>query len=211
MPNSPQYVSPRRHLCHHCHQGFHENSSLDDHTSHDSSSSNPSTSSTLSTSFSMPFSTNTWSSTSCPRLRRHDTRAKMIWPRDKTAGGKWERLKDILAGRGPDIWIVGPKEKGPSRLAWSNWLPDTSPQQVDGCFETPKRRYNFHTRRYVKSSLIRPVQWAAGDQSRWYPVERDCCHDRQRRSPNDFIPSRLHPSRQSPSCSCCLSLNTTKV
>ena len=62
-----------------------------------------------------------------PRQRahtwRHDKKRQVVWPKDKKQKGarSWSRWKDVLTGKGPDMWIAGRDCFGPHRPVWSGW------------------------------------------------------------------------------------------
>jgi hypothetical protein len=87
-------------------------------------------------------------------------RVGFIWPRDPLPVGKWgfgRRLKDVLQGKGPDIFIgdIDTPFIRPTRGRWSRWpdiygdpgahhaLPPILPFTDRG-----EKRYDFRKRRY---------------------------------------------------------------
>lgn len=48
---------------------------------------------------------------------------QVVWPRDKKQKGAhtWTRFKDVLSGKGPDMWAGKQGDDGPNRQAWSHW------------------------------------------------------------------------------------------
>ena len=85
-----------------------------------------------------------------------------IWPRDKgitnSPSHSWRRLKDVLTGKGPGIWIGDRRKFGPHRPTWSNWpmydnlgYQETRNEvdEVAGFYGGPEtKRYDFRTRKY---------------------------------------------------------------
>lgn len=90
-------------------------------------------------------------------------RIGLIWPRDPQPGkrAKWsfgQRLKDVLTGKGPDIFIGridGPTLK-PSTARWSRWTdihggPEANDLERPPLFkwcDRGNKRYDFRTRTY---------------------------------------------------------------
>ena len=104
------------------------------------------------------------------RQLRHVKASKaFIWPKDGKNGTTWGRMKDVLTGKGPDIFLAFGANKGdcvfnrPTRAQWSGHvnLDDTD---LDGGFNhrkfapwttkgalggrMPGLGYDFRTRRY---------------------------------------------------------------
>ncbi|KAL6705732.1 hypothetical protein ACN47E_006369 [Coniothyrium glycines] len=59
------------------------------------------------------------------RLRQVQASKAFIWPKDGRNGSTWGRMKDVLSGKGPDVFIAFGATKGdcvanrPSRAQWS--------------------------------------------------------------------------------------------
>ena len=103
----------------------------------------------------------------------HDVKSSkaFIWPKDGRKGTKLGRFKDILQGKGPDIFVTcaaDPKDfvaKRPSRAQWtrhthldgphqpgfsaSKFAPWTEGGMLSGG-RSRKEAYDFRTRKYVK-------------------------------------------------------------
>ena len=55
-----------------------------------------------------------------PPRHTRERAGQMVWPRDKKRNS-WGRLRDILTGKGPDIWCTRQGSLAPHRPIWSNW------------------------------------------------------------------------------------------
>lgn len=91
-----------------------------------------------------------------PRQRaytwRHDKKRQVVWPRDKKQKGahSWSRWKDVLTGKGPDMWISRRDSFGPHRPVWSGWKsPHFRPLIWDNLGY-----------RYRKDNALEPLPWA---------------------------------------------------
>lgn len=93
------------------------------------------------------------------RWKPGQSRAAYIWPRDKgvtsNPSHSWRRLKDVLTGKGPGIWIGDRRSFGPDRATWSNWQAFDNlgyrrePDEIAGLYAGPgNKRYDFYTRKY---------------------------------------------------------------
>ncbi|MCJ1467628.1 hypothetical protein MMC07_006253 [Pseudocyphellaria aurata] len=88
---------------------------------------------------------------------RHDKKRQVVWPRDKKQKGahSWSRWKDVLTGKGPDMWIARRDSYGPHRPVWSGWKsPDYAPRIWDNLGY-----------RYRKDNALEPLPWAK--RPRW--------------------------------------------
>lgn len=91
-----------------------------------------------------------------PRQRahtwRHDKKRQVVWPRDKKQKGahSWSRWKDVLTGKGPDMWIARRDSYGPHRPVWSGWQ---SPRW-------PGRIWDNLGYRYRRDNELEPLPWA---------------------------------------------------
>ncbi|MCJ1449950.1 hypothetical protein MMC28_000278 [Mycoblastus sanguinarius] len=60
--------------------------------------------------------------------RRGDSKFQFVWPKDRKQTrahwGNWSRWKDVITGKGPDIWIATQGSDLPHRPAWSGWKTD---------------------------------------------------------------------------------------
>lgn len=99
-----------------------------------------------------------------------------IWPKDGKRGGTWGRVKDILSGQGPDIFVTFGAKKSdcvfnrPTRAQWAGHVPlddfglikgfdheKFAPWTVKGPRgRVPRLCYDFRTRKYVVEN---PSMW----------------------------------------------------
>ncbi|KAL8960282.1 MAG: hypothetical protein Q9193_002988 [Seirophora villosa] len=104
---------------------------------------------------------------------------QVVWPRDKKQKGPHTlgRFRDVLSGKGPDMWIGPRGPEGPTKPEWSRWdrgptwgkfhnlsyrdnrdqqVPAWAPGQAAG-----NKRYNFKTRKYEvpRFSTWSDVKW----------------------------------------------------
>ena len=60
-----------------------------------------------------------------PAAPRRKQKKAFVWPRDVKYNdgrwGNWDRLKDVLRGRGPDIWVSNNPRHEPEHAIWSGW------------------------------------------------------------------------------------------
>ncbi|KAG9191616.1 hypothetical protein G6011_10350 [Alternaria panax] len=108
------------------------------------------------------------------RLRHVKTSKAFIWPKDGRNGSKLGRMRDILKGRGPDIFVAFGARSGdcvsnrPSRSQWSKHVDlDEDQGTLDRPFNSAKlapwteggilsggrtrnMAYDFRTRKYMK-------------------------------------------------------------
>lgn len=91
---------------------------------------------------------------------------QVVWPRDKNQKGAhtWGRFRDVLSGKGPDMWVKGKGDIGPTRPEWSRWdmgskggiwhnlgYWDTRDRQIPPWrpgMDDEQKLYNFNTRKY---------------------------------------------------------------
>ncbi|KAL8640396.1 MAG: hypothetical protein Q9228_002683 [Teloschistes exilis] len=96
---------------------------------------------------------------------------QVVWPRDKKQKGAhtWDRWKDLISGKGPDMWVGRQGDNGPNRQAWSHWgygvdgdefdnlgyrdKRDGGPEGPEGWHvwmgtRSAEKKYDFNTRRY---------------------------------------------------------------
>ena len=45
---------------------------------------------------------------------------RIVWPRDKNRG-TWGRIKDLMTGKGPDMYYSRSDQFAPTKATWSNW------------------------------------------------------------------------------------------
>lgn len=111
-----------------------------------------------------------------PRQRahtwRHDKKRQVVWPRDKKQKGahSWSRWKDVVTGKGPDMWISGRESYGPHRPVWSGWQSPHYAVRIWDNLGYPYRRddeleplpwakrpswekYDFNARKYQRPQL----------------------------------------------------------
>ena len=126
----------------------------------------------------------------CPQPKEHpaawknDRKLQMVWPRDKKQKGAhtWDRLGDILTGKGPDMWISRQYSKEPHRPVWSGWktkgnYPEDTmvwdnlgyPYRKNNTVLPPacahrdeEERYDFKSRRYrrPRAGVWSDVKWS---------------------------------------------------
>lgn len=119
-----------------------------------------------------------------PPAQMKDKDWKFVWPRDQNPRhgrwGRWDRIKDLATGHGPDIWIEELHRNGPHHPVWTGWktpgyqnLDDLRPRWTNVGFDFRQdyewispikaarredgKRYNHRTRRYRTS---RPGMWS---------------------------------------------------
>lgn len=91
-----------------------------------------------------------------PRRRAHtwreDKNRKIVWPKDKKQKGahSWSRWKDMLTGKGPDMWISRRDSFGPHRPIWSGWKSPYWMPRIWDNLGYPYRRDNE----------LEPLPWA---------------------------------------------------
>lgn len=96
-----------------------------------------------------------------PRQRAHtwreDKKRQIVWPKDKKQKGahSWSRWKDILTGKGPDMWISRRDSFGPHRPVWSGWQ---SPYYKRRIFDNLGYLYR-------RTNTLEPLPWAK--RPRW--------------------------------------------
>ena len=58
-----------------------------------------------------------------PEPPRHPRKraSQFVWPRDKPHSSIFGRWKDVLQGKGPDVWVTRRGSDGPHRPVWSGW------------------------------------------------------------------------------------------
>ncbi|KAL8715099.1 MAG: hypothetical protein Q9220_001056 [cf. Caloplaca sp. 1 TL-2023] len=111
----------------------------------------------------------------------------MVWPRDKKQKGAhtWGRFKDVLTGRGPDMYVNKQGETGPHRTMWSGWgygddklednmgyadnrrgwpleaWPPSGPRQWRHGYRPPGKVYDFNKRKYTMphDQIWSDVKW----------------------------------------------------
>ncbi|KAL6718417.1 hypothetical protein ACLMJK_004506 [Lecanora helva] len=107
---------------------------------------------------------------------REKKKLQWVWPRDEPQldghWGYWDRLKDVLTNKGPDIWVAEQHSDEPHHPTWTGWAdpnwPRWTAQQNRGypfhntqSFYHPARRadwekYDHRTRRY---QMAHPNAW----------------------------------------------------
>ena len=102
-----------------------------------------------------------------PGLRRRRPRPhwQCVWPRDKrqTGARSWDRFKDILTGKGPNMWLRERGSDGPHRPLWSEWLEfgnlgyRDSTDELPPLFDFPDHVYDFRSRKYRRRG---PTLWS---------------------------------------------------
>ena len=76
-----------------------------------------------------------------------------VWPSDGKRKRSWGRWKDILEGKGPDIFVTKHGNR-PSRNQWKNNFQDETPEDpgfnthIDMPWAKRRRPYDFRERRY---------------------------------------------------------------
>jgi len=119
-----------------------------------------------------------------PATWKQDKKLQMVWPRDKKQKGAhtWDRLADILTGKGPDMWISRQYSRQPHRPVWSGWTtkgyyPENTwawdnlgyPYRKDNTVQPPtwarrgsEDRYDFKSRRYrrPRAGVWSDVKWS---------------------------------------------------
>ncbi|KAL8912735.1 MAG: hypothetical protein Q9171_002274 [Xanthocarpia ochracea] len=126
-----------------------------------------------------------------------ECKRQFVWPRDKKQKGAhtWDRLRDVLSGKGPDMWAGKQGDDGPNRNAWTHWgygpnglLFDNlgyhdqrdggvlnGPNHFPGLGRRPlNQKYDFRTRRY---KIPRPGDWS---DVKWDQRGRDWLYYRTR-------------------------------
>ena len=97
-----------------------------------------------------------------PRRRRqhNDRKYCFVWPKDGRNGSKSGRMKDIITGRGPDIYVVSSPDvrsrlNMPTRGQWTQWnekYPWAAryfpPRSAPWAQRSPHHRYDYRRRRY---------------------------------------------------------------
>jgi hypothetical protein len=146
------------------------------------------------------------------RHKKHKHRRAFIWPSDGKRKSTWGRWKDIMEGRGPDIF-VGPLGTRPTRNHWKNRFQDVNPNE-QGFEESPRdasrsmpwakrnvadhKAYDFRTRKYCRDN---PYTWAEavwprrGADQHDFPLSYRCTHgdwSNMRWSPFGGIPLPGH-------------------
>lgn len=58
-----------------------------------------------------------------PPRRPRKRAGQLVWPRDRKGMSiwSWGRVKDVVTGKGPDIWATRRGSLGPHRPIWSGW------------------------------------------------------------------------------------------
>lgn len=119
-----------------------------------------------------------------PATWKQNKKLQMVWPRDKKQKGAhtWDRLADILTGKGPDMWVSRQYSRQPHRPVWSGWTtkgyyPENTlawdnlgyPYRKDNTVPPPKwarrgseDRYDFKSRRYrrPRAGIWSDVKWS---------------------------------------------------
>ncbi|KAI4211636.1 MAG: hypothetical protein LQ351_005539 [Letrouitia transgressa] len=135
---------------------------------------------------------------------------QIVWPQDKNQRGPrtWNRLKDILTGKGPDMWIARQGDIGPTRPLWSHWGrgPGNHHYGNLGYYDDRHRmgpgwrfgrrpqekKYNFHTRRYEYDDpdcqRVCDIKWDRDGHQWLYRMDEDGGESlRHGRVPEDLI------------------------
>lgn len=95
--------------------------------------------------------------------------SQFVWPRDKPHSSILGRWKDVLSGKGPDVWVTRRGSDGPHRPVWSGWRgpgwdnlgykyvdgPD-GPDQPLARGRDKTKKFNFRTRKFEHLS---PEMW----------------------------------------------------
>ncbi|KAK3078070.1 hypothetical protein LTS18_008521 [Coniosporium uncinatum] len=114
------------------------------------------------------------------RLPGHKPKWAMVWPRDGKNGSYMGRWKDIITGKGPDMYVGSHRGRGygwdkPSRGQWSKWannpaypgIPleawerNTRTTSMPWAQRSSERPYDFLRREYAKP---KPYTWT---DARW--------------------------------------------
>lgn len=98
-----------------------------------------------------------WPARQHPHTWRHDKKKQIVWPRDKKQNGahSWSRWKDIVTGKGPDMWVSSRDSDGPHRPVWTGWQ---SPYSKPRIFDNLGYKYR-------KDDEMQPLPWA--QRPRW--------------------------------------------
>lgn len=90
---------------------------------------------------------------------RHDKKKQIVWPRDKKQKGAHDssRWKDVLTGKGPDMWISGRDSDGPHRPVWTGWQSPPWPRHG--------QRWDNLGYNYRRDDEMVPLPWAR--RPRW--------------------------------------------
>ncbi|MCJ1486523.1 hypothetical protein MMC06_006700 [Schaereria dolodes] len=100
-------------------------------------------------------------------------RSQWVWPRDKrqTGARTWGRFKDVLTGKGPNIWVSHRGTKDPTRPLWSEWrdydnlgYPNRLEKERPGRTDIKGRSYDFKSRTYRRPQ---PGIWSDAKWSYW--------------------------------------------
>ncbi|KAF2398534.1 hypothetical protein EJ06DRAFT_532268 [Trichodelitschia bisporula] len=97
---------------------------------------------------------------------RQKPRPRFVWPRDGKRTSRLGRAKDLLQGRGPDIFISTHGDR-PTRGRWTNralmdpFLFDNTNDPMPWAKRDPNEQYDFLTRRYRA-----PQRWTWSD-AKW--------------------------------------------
>ncbi|KAF1812969.1 hypothetical protein P152DRAFT_473492 [Eremomyces bilateralis CBS 781.70] len=108
------------------------------------------------------------------RVRIDKPHYNLIWPRDHHNGTRRSRWKDLLTGRGPDIFLsitASPAAQPVPRARWSRWtqfdplLDDASlpPLWPAARYRRPGKVYDFRSRTY---RYPRAYSWSDVDAER---------------------------------------------
>ncbi|KAL8951619.1 MAG: hypothetical protein Q9222_002419 [Ikaeria aurantiellina] len=104
-----------------------------------------------------------------PPKSNREARRQVVWPRDKKQKGAhtWGRFKDVLTGKGPDMYANKQGDTGPHKTVWSGWgygwdqLPDNmgyaddrdgwpyGPKHGPLGYRSPGKVYDFRKREYT--------------------------------------------------------------
>jgi hypothetical protein len=108
-----------------------------------------------------------------------------VWPRDGRESSSFGRLKDILRGKGPDIFVAKHNAQ-PIRPSWTNrpalnpFLPSDTTQPMPWARRKPHQQYDFRTRKYWRGDQYTwwDARWNHNkvDRERNYPRAYRCRH-----------------------------------
>lgn len=97
------------------------------------------------------------------RSWHHHKNLQMVWPRDKKQKGakNWSRFKDVLTGKGPDMWIANRDSYGPHRPVWTGW-------ETPGDYDVTDRTWGNLGYMYRKDNTMLPFPGAHRDRKEKY-------------------------------------------
>lgn len=128
-----------------------------------------------------------WNEKPLPHAHGKKRRNAWVWPSDGKHKRSWGRWKDIIEGKGPDIFITKHGDR-PSRNQWKNNFQDATPEDpgfnthIDMPWATRTRPYDFRERRYRRPKGPNDIFWSdatwpskAADHYK-QPINYRCAH-----------------------------------